>query len=80
MGSRSGYGCAMDMCHPRQEVKPVMATHQMALLDISTQLARTSDLASRIEGWSRLGMLKYNEMYKKVKEDRVAENGAFDSE
>jgi tetrahydromethanopterin S-methyltransferase subunit A len=27
-----------------------------------------------------MGMLKYNELYKKVKEDRVADNGAFDSE
>jgi hypothetical protein len=25
-------------------------------------------------------MLKHNEVYKKVKEDRVADNGAFDSE
>jgi hypothetical protein len=42
--------------------------------------ARTSDLTSRNGGWSRMGMLKYNELYKKVKEDRVADNGAFDSE
>ena len=27
-----------------------------------------------------MGMLKYNELYKKVKEDRVTDNGAFDSE
>ena len=27
-----------------------------------------------------MGMLKYNELYKKVKEDRVVDNGAFDSE
>jgi hypothetical protein len=42
--------------------------------------ARTSALTSRKGGWSRLGMLKYNELYKKVKEDQVADNGAFDSE
>jgi hypothetical protein len=42
--------------------------------------ARTSDLTSRNGGWSRLGILKYNELYKKVKEDRVVDNGAFDSE
>ena len=42
--------------------------------------ARTSDLTSRNGGWSRMGMLKYNELYKNVKEDRVADDGAFDSE
>jgi hypothetical protein len=42
--------------------------------------ARTSDLTSRNGGWSRMGMLKYNELYKKVKEDRVVDNDAFDSE
>jgi hypothetical protein len=32
--------------------------------------ARTSDLTtSRNRGWSRMGMLKYNELYKKVRED-----------
>jgi hypothetical protein len=44
--------------------------------------ARTSDLTSINGGggWSRLGMLKYNDLYKKVKEDGVTNNGAFDSE
>jgi hypothetical protein len=42
--------------------------------------ARTSDLTSRNGGWSRMGMLKYNELYKQIKEDRVVDNGAFDSE
>jgi hypothetical protein len=42
--------------------------------------ARTSDLTSINGGWSRMGMLKYNELYKKLKEDRVADNGAFDRE
>jgi hypothetical protein len=31
--------------------------------------ARTSDLTSRNGEWSRMGMLKYDELYKKVKED-----------
>jgi hypothetical protein len=31
--------------------------------------ARTSDLTGRNGGWSRLGMLKYNKLYKKLKED-----------
>ena len=42
--------------------------------------ARTSDLTSRNGGWSRMGMLKYNGLYKKVKENQLADNGAFDSE
>jgi hypothetical protein len=42
--------------------------------------ARTSDFTRRNEGWSRLGRLKYKRLCKKVKEDRVADNGAFDSE
>jgi hypothetical protein len=42
--------------------------------------ARTSDLTSRNGGWSRMGMLKYDELYEKVKDDRVVDNGAFDSE
>ena len=42
--------------------------------------ARTSDLTSRNGGWSRMGMLKYNELYKQIKEDPVVDNGAFDSE
>jgi hypothetical protein len=28
--------------------------------------ARASDLTSRNGGWSRMGMLKYNELYKKL--------------
>jgi hypothetical protein len=31
--------------------------------------ARTGGLTSRNRGWLRLGMLKYNKLYKKVKED-----------
>jgi hypothetical protein len=27
-----------------------------------------------------MGMLKYNELYKKLKEDQVVDNGAYDSE
>jgi hypothetical protein len=42
--------------------------------------ARTSDLTSRNGGCSRMDMLKYNELYKKVKEDRAADNGDFDRE
>jgi hypothetical protein len=36
--------------------------------------ARTSDLTSRHGGWSKSGMLKYNELYLKVKEEQVANN------
>ncbi len=39
---------------------------------------RTSEMTSRNGGWSRLGMLKYNDLYKKVKENRVADGGAYD--
>ena len=42
--------------------------------------ARTSDLTSINGGWSRMGMLKYNGLYKKEKENQLADNGAFDSE
>jgi hypothetical protein len=41
---------------------------------------RTSDLTSRNGGWSRLGMLKYNDLYEKVKETRVADDGVYDRE
>ncbi len=41
---------------------------------------RTSEMTSRNGGWSRLGMLKYNDLYRKVKEDRVANGCAYDSE
>jgi hypothetical protein len=40
--------------------------------------SRTRDLTSRNAGWSRLGMLKYNELCLKVKEEQVANNGRFD--
>jgi hypothetical protein len=37
---------------------------------------RASDLTSRNGGWSRFGMQKYkNDLYKKAKGDRVADNG-----
>jgi hypothetical protein len=36
------------------------------------------ELTSRYGGWSRSGMLKCNELYSKVKEDRlVRDSGAF---
>jgi hypothetical protein len=40
---------------------------------------RTSDFISRHGRWSRLGMLKYNDLYEKVKGTRVADDGAYDS-
>jgi hypothetical protein len=42
--------------------------------------ARSSDLTSRNGGWSRTGMLKYNDLYKQVKKDRLEDNGAYDRE
>jgi hypothetical protein len=51
-----------------------MATHHFSPEYIYT--ARTSDLKGRNRWWSRLGMLKYNKLYKKVEEDCVADNGA----
>jgi hypothetical protein len=42
--------------------------------------ARSSDLTSRNGGWSRPGMLKYNDLYKQVKKDRLEDNGAYDRE
>jgi hypothetical protein len=39
--------------------------------------ARMRESTSRHGGWSRSGMLKYNELYSKVKEDRLRDNGAF---
>jgi hypothetical protein len=38
---------------------------------------RMRELTSRNGGWSRTGMLKYNELYSKVKEDRQRGNGVF---
>jgi len=38
---------------------------------------RRGDLTSRNGGWSSDGMTLYNELYKKVKEDRQNDNGAF---
>jgi hypothetical protein len=35
------------------------------------------DFTSRNGGWSRDGMKKYNTLYKKVQEDRIADAGAF---
>jgi hypothetical protein len=37
----------------------------------------TRELTSRNGGWSRVGMLKYNGLYSRVKEDRVRDNGVF---
>jgi hypothetical protein len=39
--------------------------------------ARMRELTSRNRGWSRAGMLKYNDLYNRVKEDRVRSNGVF---
>jgi hypothetical protein len=41
---------------------------------------RTIDLTSRNGGWSRSGMLKYNELYLKVKDEQVADKGKFDTD
>jgi hypothetical protein len=41
---------------------------------------RSSDSTSRNGGWSRTGMLKYNDLYKQVKNDRVEDNGVYDRE
>jgi hypothetical protein len=41
---------------------------------------RSSDLTSRNGGWSRTGMLKYNDLYKQVKKYRLEDNGAYDRE
>jgi hypothetical protein len=69
----------MDLCHLRQ----VREASNGDTSDGSPgyiYTARTSDLTSRNGGWSRMDTLKYNELYKKLKEDRLVDNGAFDSE
>ena len=38
------------------------------------------DLTSRNGGWSRAGMLKFNEMYKMVQENRDRDKGGFSTE
>ena len=38
---------------------------------------RTSDFANRNGGWTREGMDLFNDLYRKVKEDRQSDNGAF---
>ena len=38
---------------------------------------RTGDFTSRNGGWTREGMELFNDLYKKVKEDRQSDNGAF---
>jgi hypothetical protein len=59
-----------------RQVKPLMVAHQMNLLNISTQEGQWLDKQNW--GGSRLGMLKYNDIYKKVKEDWEADNGAYE--
>ena len=38
---------------------------------------RTADFTSRNGGWTREGMDLFNDLYKKVKEDRQSDDGAF---
>ena len=38
---------------------------------------RTGDFTSRNGGWTRDGMTLYNELYRKVKEDRRSDDGSF---
>jgi len=38
---------------------------------------RTGDFTSRNGGWTREGMDLFNDLYKKEKEDRQSDNGAF---
>ena len=40
---------------------------------------RTNDLTSRNGGWSNEGMTVFNELYKKVQDDRRQNQGAFDA-
>jgi hypothetical protein len=35
-------------------------------------------LTSRKGGWSRTGMLKYNDLFKQVRKDQMEDNGADD--
>ena len=42
--------------------------------------SRTGTVISRNGGWSWQGMITYNELYKKIKEDRERDKGAFDGE
>jgi hypothetical protein len=41
---------------------------------------RTRELTSRNGGWSRAGMVKFNEIYKLVRENRILDNGNFSME
>jgi hypothetical protein len=38
---------------------------------------RTGDFTSRNGGWSKVGMTSYNDLYRKVKEDRTLDDGSF---
>jgi hypothetical protein len=43
-------------------------------------IARSSDLTRINGGWSRTGMLKYKNLYKQVKKDRLEDNVAYHRE
>jgi hypothetical protein len=65
MGTRSGCGCTTDLYHLGQ-VQEVMMTPTSDGFPEYVYTARNSDLTSRNGGWSRTGMLKYNDLYKQV--------------